>query len=278
MGEALPIAGKGDYTILVVDDEPDMRRYLVSVLAEEYRVLQADTGEKGLDLVRSHAPDLILLDWMLPGMDGLEICHILRNDIQSRDIKIILLTARVDEASKIKALKQGADDFLTKPFSTIEVQTRIANQLRTATLQNDLRKQNVDLENAFNKLKETESQLVQSEKLRGLGTLSAGLLHEVNNPLNYTLTAVNYALHLPGVLDYKEIKEALEAIEEGMGRIRDIVVDLRTFAHPEGEGQRQDVDLNAALDSALTLVAHETKGMSIVKEVDDGCTTWCSKT
>lgn len=269
--ETLPIVGKGDYTVLVVDDEPDMRRYLVSILAEEYRVLQADTGEKGLDLISFHAPDLLLLDWMLPGMDGLEICKILRDDKKTRSLKIILLTARVDETSKIKALKQGADDFLTKPFSAVEVKTRIANQLRTATLQNNLRKQNIELENALNRLKETESQLVQSEKMRGLGNLAAGLLHEINNPLNYTITAIEIARQASPPQVGEDLKETLDDIDEGMRRIRDIVTDLRAFANPEYEGKKEDFRLNDALDSALKLASHELEGVSVIQKIDDEC-------
>ena len=276
--ENLPVIGKGDYTILVVDDEPDMKRFIVSSLIEDYRVMQAGTGEKCLEMIQSQKPDLLLLDWMLPGKNGLEVCQAIRNDNQNADLKIILLTARIDEASKIKALEQGADDFLTKPFSTVEIKTRIANQLSTVTLQKNLRKQNIELENAFNKLKETESQLVQSEKMSSLGVLSAGLMHEVNNPLNYTITALECANKIPACMNDMELKEILKDIEEGMGRIRDIVTDLTIFAYPEKEIQHKKVYLNEALNSALSLVAHETKEISIINKIDDDDVAWCSMT
>ena len=275
--EDLPSLGTGDFTILVVDDEPDMRRFLVTTLAEDYHVLQAADGEQGIKLAQTQSPDLVLLDWMLPGRDGLEICQLLRRDDSTEDVKIILLTARVDEASKIKALEEGADDFLTKPFSMIEVKTRIANQLRIAYLQKDLRARNLDLEETLSQLKETESQLVQSEKMNAIGSLSAGLLHEINNPLNYTLTALQVGREFIEE-DNSELIETMDDIDEGMTRIKDIVSDLRDFAYPNGETKRECFDLNNALDTAIRLLSHELNGLSIVKDVSADCTVYASKT
>lgn len=275
--EDLPTLGTGDFSILVVDDEPDMRRFLVTTLAEDYRVLQAADGEQGVKLAQTQSPDLVLLDWMLPGRDGLEICKLLRSDDSTRDLKIILLTARVDEASKIKALEEGADDFLTKPFSMIEVKTRIANQLRIAYLQKDLRARNIDLEETLSQLKETESQLVQSEKMNAIGSLSAGLLHEINNPLNYTLTALQVGREFIEE-DNSELIETMDDIDEGMTRIKDIVLDLRDFAYPNSEINRESFDLNSALDTATRLLSHELNGLSISREVSADCTVYASKT
>src|SRR5690606_7853535 len=123
-------------------------------------------------LVEKHHPDLVLLDWMMPAKDGLTVCRELRTDPALRDLKIVLLTARIDEKSKIDALKSGADDFLTTPFSSIEVKTRVANLLRAARLQKDLRARNEDLTTTMGKLKEAETMLVQSEKMNAIGSLS----------------------------------------------------------------------------------------------------------
>ncbi|HUU42085.1 MAG TPA: ATP-binding protein [Desulfatiglandales bacterium] len=185
--------GTGDFTILIVEDEPDMRKFLVSTLALEYRVLQAADGETGLEMVKKHRPDLVLLDLMLPGIDGLNICKAIKEDRATRNIKVVVLTARVDEQAKISALERGADDFVTKPFSTTEIKVRLANLLRAAELEDDLRKRNVELENALKRLKDTEGQLIQSEKMNALGNLAAGLIHEINNPLNFTLPALHVA-------------------------------------------------------------------------------------
>ena len=127
---------------------------------------------------------------MLPKIDGLEVCRTLKQNPESRHIKIMLLTARIDEEAKISALNNGADDFLTKPFSKVEVQTRMRNLLQTAKLENTLRTHNKELEDTLLALKQTQIQLIHSEKINALGKLTAGLLHEINNPLNYALTAL----------------------------------------------------------------------------------------
>lgn len=255
--------------VLVVDDEPDMRRFLASILTEEYRVIQAADGETGLEAAREHRPDAILLDMMLPGMDGLDVCRGLRRDETLRDVRILLLTARMDEGTKIEALSRGADDFLTKPFSSIEVRTRLQNLLRTAALQRDLRDRNQELEQTLTELRETESRLIQSEKMNALGSLAAGLLHEINNPLNYTLTALQFALQSAG--DDEDLKETLGDIDEGMQRIRDIVSDLRAFAYPERAEQQQPFDVNDAVETAMRFTARSRNGLLVERDLNAPC-------
>lgn len=278
-GEAeaeLPVIGSGDATILVVDDEYDMRRYLVNMMAQEHRVLQAADGESALTMVRKHRPDLVLLDLMLPGMDGLDVCREIKQDEEMRNIKVVLLTARGDESSKITALEHGADDFLTKPFSSLEVKTRLGNLLRARELEEGLRNRNVDLEHTLTRLQETESQLVQSEKMSGLGTLAAGLLHEINNPLNFAMTAIQ--LLQEEEAPNPDFKETMDDISGGMNRIRDIVSDLRGFATPSPKHLEERFELADALKSALRLVAHELDGYSVRQELAANCTLRGSKT
>lgn len=255
-------ASGGAPLVLVIDDEPDMRRFLISSLSEKYRIIEAADGDAGLELALAQRPDAIILDWMMPGKSGLEVCSAVRQDARTQDTKIILLTARVDESSKIEALKRGADDFLTKPFSTIEVHTRLVNLLRTAELQKTLRQSNRDLEETLRQLRATESRLIQSEKMNALGSLAAGLLHEINNPLNYTLTAVQLleadiadqppeSPKLPGVV------ETVADIKEGMTRIKHIITDLRTFAYPTKTNLSEPFDVKDAVATALRFIAGE---------------------
>jgi signal transduction histidine kinase len=266
--EAGPSGRAAGPTILVVDDEPDMRRYIVSRLVEQYRVLQSDHGERALALAKQARPDLIVLDLMLPGMDGLDVCRELRKDPALAETKIILLTARMDEASKIEALRGGADDFLTKPFSTVEVTTRIAALLRTAELQKAERARAAELERAMGKLKDTEAQLVHSEKMSALGTIAAGLLHEINNPLNFTMTALQVATK--GAGDDAELKETLGDIGGGMRRIKDIVNDLGMFAFKSKGSDQERFEFGATLDSALRLIAHELVGIEVERDLPPG--------
>jgi signal transduction histidine kinase len=254
--------GSGTHTVMVVDDEPDMRRFVVSRLVNHYRILQSDHGERAVGLALANQPDLILLDLMLPGMDGIEVCRVLRRHPLMAKTKIILLTARMNEDSKIRALEGGADDFLTKPFSILEVQTRIANLLRTADLQQTVQDRATELERALTKLKDTESQLVQSEKMSALGTVAAGLMHEVNNPLNFTLSALQVAYSVVPKAD-AGITEILDDIGQGMARIKGIVSDLSVFAYKSSGEENKLFNLSDVVESALRLVAYELRSVEV---------------
>lgn len=118
-------------TILIVEDEKDIRELLRHNLErEQYRVLVAESGEEGLKLARRDRPDLVLLDLMLPGMDGLEVCRSLRADGQTRRIPIVMLTARSEDADVVAGLELGADDYVTKPFQPRVLLARLRSVLR----------------------------------------------------------------------------------------------------------------------------------------------------
>jgi two-component system KDP operon response regulator KdpE len=122
-------------TVLVVDDEPQVRRFLRSSLPPaEYKVLEADTGERGLAMVSSHHPDVVLLDLGLPDLDGIEVTRRLR---EWTSTPIIILSARGQDQDKVPALDAGADDYLTKPFSLPELLARIRVAARHAEQRGD---------------------------------------------------------------------------------------------------------------------------------------------
>jgi signal transduction histidine kinase/DNA-binding response OmpR family regulator len=114
-------------SVLVIDDNVDVRQYLRSHLASRYRVLEAGNGRAGIDLARKHHPDLIISDVMMPEIDGVEVCRTLKDDDATRDIPIVLLTAKATEKDKIDGLAARADDYMFKPFSATELLTRAEN-------------------------------------------------------------------------------------------------------------------------------------------------------
>jgi two-component system alkaline phosphatase synthesis response regulator PhoP len=120
-----------DTTILVVDDEEDILELVkVNLLREGYKVIIAADGEEALKLARSQMPSLVILDLMLPGMDGLEVCRILRGDPKTEHIPVIMLTAKSGESDIIVGLEVGADDYVTKPFSPKVLVARVKRVLR----------------------------------------------------------------------------------------------------------------------------------------------------
>lgn len=118
-------------TILIVDDERDILDLIEYNLKKEgFVVVTAEDGEEGIEKARQVKPDLVLLDIMMPKMDGLEVIDMMRQDANLKDIPVIFLTARSDEKTEVKGLDRGADDFLTKPISTTKLVSRIKAVLR----------------------------------------------------------------------------------------------------------------------------------------------------
>ena len=257
--------------VLVVDDEPDMRRYLVSMLRETYRIIEAPDGITALEKAKQLKPDLILLDVMLPGVSGLEVCRSLKDKADTRAIKIIVLTARADEEAKIIALKHGADDFLIKPFSGLEVRSRIVNLIRAAQLESDLHRTNAELKQSLQQLRETEAALVQNARLSSLGTMAAGLLHEIGNPLNFMGTALQLAARDPTIQADPDTADTLKDIHAGYERIHRVVTDLRGFTAPHRPEHPRPFHIKSAVDHALRFTAHIQKGITITRNIaEDG--------
>lgn len=118
-------------TVLVVEDEPAQREVLsYNFSAEGFRVVQAENGEEGLILVDEENPDIIVLDWMLPSVSGIEVCRRLKTRNDTRNTPIIMLSARTEEVDRIRGLETGADDYVVKPYSVLELMARVRAQLR----------------------------------------------------------------------------------------------------------------------------------------------------
>jgi diguanylate cyclase (GGDEF)-like protein/PAS domain S-box-containing protein len=148
-GELLPrpSASGVDYTILIVDDEPQNRKLLETLLHPEgYITLTATNGDEALAAVRLHLPDLILLDVMMPGMDGYQVARILKTDTATLHIPIIMVTAQTDPAALIDGLNAGAEEFLTQPVNRPELWLRVRNLLRLKELRDLVEHQNQFLE------------------------------------------------------------------------------------------------------------------------------------
>ena len=118
-------------SVLVVEDEPAQREVLAYNLeAEGFRVAMAGNGEEALLLVAEDKPDIIVLDWMLPNVSGIEVCRQLKTRSETRSVPIIMLSARSEEVDRVRGLETGADDYVVKPYSIVELMARVRTQLR----------------------------------------------------------------------------------------------------------------------------------------------------
>lgn len=261
-------------TILIAEDEPDMMKYISSLFADQnYNLLQAKTGTSALKMAYEYSPDLIILDLMLPEIDGLSICQKLKSDEKTKLIKILMLTARSDEKSKLTALKYGVDDFVNKPFSSNEIKARVNNILKSDKLQKDLYK---ELKDTVNKLVLAQNKLIQSEKLNANGSLPEEVLHDVKNPLNYMVTAI-YSLKMdPAITNDCELTDTIKDIEDGIKRVNNIISDIRSFSNPQ-ETDKTKFSLRSAVNNSLIFTKQDLQNVEVDLDIDDKLQVIASK-
>jgi signal transduction histidine kinase len=284
--------------VLVVDDNPANLQVLSSFLDESsFEVWAVRSGEKALQkLNNEHLPDLILLDVMMPGMDGFETCQHLKSNPRSEDIPVIFMTALSETADKVKGLRLGAVDYITKPFQHEEVLVRIEHHLKLRNLTKTLIAKNTELQ-------KTQTQLIQAEKVATLGQLAAGIAHEVNNPINFIAGNLNfveqyvqeivnllnlYQKHLPDPpieiqtaikktnLSYllEDLSKILQSMQLGTDRVTEIVSSLNKFSRHREAGKKL-ANLHEGLESTLLILGHRLKpnahrpAIEIIKEYGD---------
>ena len=197
MNNDIPSTDRGN--ILVVDDTPANLRLLAGILnGKGYKVRPVPSGELALSAAQGMPPDLILLDIMMPEMNGYEVCEKIKADERTRDIPVIFISAINDVLDKVKAFAVGGVDYITKPFQMEEVLVRVETHLAMCQLQKRLKQKNDELTITLEQLQATQAQLVQSEKMAALGQLIAGIAHEINTPLGAIRSSIG---NITGFLD-----------------------------------------------------------------------------
>jgi len=150
-------------TVLLVEDEPAQRELLAYNLeAEGFDVIAADNGEDGLILVDENDPDLIVLDWMMPQLSGIEVCRRLKSNSKTRQIPVVMLSARAEEVDRVRGLETGADDYVVKPYSVIELMARVKahlRRIRAAAVGNRLEYGDIMLDPETHKVFRSQSEL-----------------------------------------------------------------------------------------------------------------------
>ncbi len=197
--------------ILIVDDNITNIKLLFNIFKEfGFKILIAKDGISTISTVQKILPDIILLDVIMPGIDGFETCRRLKASPITKNIPIIFMTALNDPVDKVKGLNLGAVDYITKPFQYDEVLARINIHLRlqdeikertiaenslkklTANLEKEIEKRTIELTKSLNTLHQLQIQLMHHEKMSSLGDLVSGIAHEINNPVNFIAGNIQY--------------------------------------------------------------------------------------
>ena len=298
--------------ILIVDDIPSNIKTLNSLLKLNYDINVATSGEEALSVVTSNPPDLILLDIVMPGMDGYELCRQLKDEKKTKKIPIIFVSAKGEVSDEQKGFELGAVDYITKPISPPIVLARVENHLQLKQARDSLTElvaeRTLELEQAYDELKSSHDQILHQEKLATIGQLAAGVAHEINNPIGYILSNIgslkkyldklvefNQAeLEVLGSLDdtrvdqLKELRKKLkidfiledisditDECLEGSGRIIKIVMGLKNFSRKD-QDDLSSANINDCIESTLDIAWNELKyKTTIQKEYGDLPFTKC---
>ncbi|MGL5082257.1 MAG: sensor histidine kinase [Microcoleaceae cyanobacterium] len=288
-------------SILVVEDSSTNSKILSEVLESQgFVVTVAEDGEDAIQRLQNLSPDLILMDIVMPKIDGFETCRRLKAAEGTQDIPVIFMTSLTEPEERIKGLTIGAVDYITKPFQPEEILARvnIHLQLRSLTrnLEQQVRERTTKLTQALNELKISQLQLIQSEKMSALGQLVAGIGHEINNPLNFISGNLHYvstqveallrivqlyhnAFPYPGEtieeeleeidLDYlvQDLPKTIQSMREGTKRMNEISTSLRVFSRLDSS-EKVPIDLHESIESTLLILGHRLKANEIRSQIE----------
>ncbi|MET0793233.1 MAG: ATP-binding protein [Polyangiaceae bacterium] len=262
--------------VLVAEDNEELRAYVGGLLGAHFQVLTVGDGEAAYELICREKPDVVVSDVMMPKLDGFELLAKLKADPELRTIPVLLLTARASVEASADSLNRGADDYLAKPFSAVDLIARVRAAYRMKQLNADLL--------------EAERRAAASERLAGLGQLLAKLSHELNNPVNviyngvtpiedycgalirYTeacdasasargdasLAPLRDALELPFIL--ADLPDAVRAVRDAATRVIDVQANLVLFLQGRQSLRLAPGDLNDLVANTLELTRRATGG------------------
>ncbi|MEK6718506.1 MAG: response regulator [candidate division NC10 bacterium] len=219
----------GPACILLVEDDPLQAAVVTDLLAlHGYAVSTKRTLAEAREEVQGTPPDLLLLDRILPDGDGAALCRELKAEEVTRELQIILLTARDRVEDRVEGLLGGADDYITKPFQPEELLARVHGCLRTLSLQRELKYKAEELAQKNQELVETQARLIRAERLAAIGEIGLTIRHEINNPLGTVLGQAELLLAQAETLA-PEVRQKLAAISRASLRIRDVVKRLEVI-------------------------------------------------
>jgi len=266
------------YTILIIEDNPNNLGVIVDYLEETgLKVVVARNGEMGLKRAQFAQPDIILLDVMMPGIDGFETCRRLKSDAKTQEIPVIFMTALDDPEDKLKGFGVGGVDYITKPIQHEEVLARVTTHLRIHAL-------TLKLNAKIEELIQTRNELVQNEKMASLGRLVAGFAHEINTPIGVAVGAASTLEENANAIDKQleqeevneeELLENLETVKEAarltlsnLKRASNLITSFKRTAIDQSSNQVRRFEVKATIDDIINTLHNQFKRTAIDIQVD----------
>ena len=248
---------EGKNIILIVDDMPDNLDVLVSYLEyHQYEIIVANSGEEAIQRIESHMPDIILMDIIMPGMNGVDTCRLIKTNIQTKDIPIIFMTALSDMVDKIKGFEAGGVDYITKPFHLDELLARVKTHLTIKNMQQELIILNQDLHHT-NATKDKFFSLIA---------------HDLRNPFNKLIISTDLLVQFIDDLEPQKIKEFVMDIHKASKGAFDLLENLLEWSKIQTNAIDfipNKFDLYKNIDNVIVLYANaaQLKGIEIINLV-----------
>lgn len=250
--------------VLIVDDEQLNIELIEAMLSPQYDVIAAYNGKEALKKVNQVHPDIVLLDILMPGISGYEVCRRLKENKETSIIPVVMITALKEKEEKIKAIEVGADDFLTKPVDKTEVVARVKSLIRVKYLYDELIHINTTLEQQVKeqveKLRHTIEEKERLLKLAAIGELAAGVAHEIRNPLG------GIRLLVEGLRDQLGEKDScrvyIDKILLAEAKLTRFTHDFLEFANPF-EPKLAPTKINKLIDNSLEVLTDKIEKANV---------------
>lgn len=251
--------------VLIVDDAPENLLMLKFILKEDnYNLSTASNGDETFRIIEENKPELILLDIMLPDIDGYEICSRIKADEYLRDITIIFVTALTSESDKVRGFQLGAVDYITKPFFHEEIQMRVRTHLRLKKYADHM---NELVENKTKEVHEIVDKMSEYKKMATMAGLLAGIFHDIETPLGITLTSITHLEDKKTDLDnminsnsakldnYKElyntVEKVLNIVPSNIRRTHDIIKSFKEVTVDQASNDKRVFNVREYIDDII---------------------------
>lgn len=240
--------------VVIAEDNDDLRQYLCDLLAQEFRVCGVPDGQAAYAAIREQNPDVIVSDVMMPHLDGFELVAKLKADAELAAIPVIVLTARAGHEASAEGLDRGADDYLSKPFSSLDLLARVRASCRMRRLHVGLVEAERGLAQARQReaLQKTQAKLAELSRLASLGEMAAGIAHEVSQPLSSIGVQATACLRWLGLPNIEQARLAVTRIERDASFANEVIHRVRKMLR-KSRVEREPFDLNEALGEVLAL-------------------------